>query len=195
MVAQHSHSLLVVCLLALVLHASAVYLELAGGVTKCFLEEVPRDTLIMSKFKLEDMNQQQYGAPQVVLGVHIKITDPNNEVILEKIYPADAKFALTAQSGGEHTICYSTNSSRWFGPAVRTVSLLNLFVNVHLLYVDLIVDQRLHLDIETGVGAVDYEELAKVEHLDGISLLSLLSPPLFPHPSSPLHSSLLSSTI
>lgn len=27
--------------------------------------------------------------------------------------------------------------------------------------------KRLHLDIETGVGAVDYEELAKVEHLDG----------------------------
>lgn len=109
--------------MALVLHANAVFLELAGGVTKCFLEEVPRDTLILGKFKLEDMNpQQQFGAPQVVLGVHVKVTDPNNELILEKIYPSDAKFALTAQSGGEHTICFSTNSSRWFGPAVRTIS-------------------------------------------------------------------------
>jgi hypothetical protein len=116
------HSLLVVCLLALVVYTSAVYLELPGGVTKCYLEEVPRDTLILGKFKLEDMNPQQYGAPQVVLGVHVKLTDPNNEVILDKTYPADSKFALTAQNGGEHTICFSTNSSRWFGPAVKTVS-------------------------------------------------------------------------
>jgi hypothetical protein len=27
--------------------------------------------------------------------------------------------------------------------------------------------QRVHLDIDSGVGAVDYEELAKKEHLSG----------------------------
>lgn len=31
------------------------------------------------------------------------------------------------------------------------------------------------MDIETGVGAVDYEELAKVEHLDGIALIHVIN--------------------
>lgn len=120
---HYHYSLLAVCLLALVFNASAVYLELPGGVTKCFLEEVPRDTLILGKFKLEDANPQQaYGGAAFTLGVYVKVTDPNGESVLDKVYGPDSKFALTAQSGGEHTLCFATNASRWFGPAVRTVS-------------------------------------------------------------------------
>lgn len=77
----------------------------------------------MGKFKLEDMNPPQvYGGQPVTLGTYVKTTDPNGEVILEKVYPAEGKFALTSQVGGEHTICFSTNTSRWFGPAIKTVS-------------------------------------------------------------------------
>jgi len=145
-------SYLVLCLLALLAcSVSAVYVELPGGVTKCFLEEVPRDTLIMGKFKLEDANPQMVygGQQQFSLGVYVQVSDPEGETVLDKVYNPDSKFAFTAQAGGEHTLCFSTNASRWFGPAVRT---------------------RLHLDIETGVGAVDYDEIAKVEHLDALEV-------------------------
>lgn len=122
-------SSLLLLLACCILSTHAVFFELPGGSTKCFLEEVPKDTLMMGKFRLEDMNPPQvYGGQPITLGVYVKVTDPNNEVILEKTYPYEQKFALTSQVGGEHTLCFSTNSSRWFGPAIRTVSFHNLYV-------------------------------------------------------------------
>lgn len=121
--ARHSISFLLVCLVSLFLHANTTFVELAGGATKCFLEEVPKDTLILGKFKLEDLNPPQvYGGTPVALGVYVKVTDPNGEMILEKVYAQEGRFALTSQVGGEHTLCFATNTSRWFGPAIRTVS-------------------------------------------------------------------------
>eukprot|EP01111_Echinosteliopsis_oligospora_P018377 TRINITY_DN839_c0_g1_i1.p1 TRINITY_DN839_c0_g1~~TRINITY_DN839_c0_g1_i1.p1 ORF type:complete len:219 (+),score=47.65 TRINITY_DN839_c0_g1_i1:50-706(+) len=141
---------LLLLLLGVGMTTATVYLELSGGQTKCFLEEVPKDTLIMGKYHLEDMNPPQaYNAQPTPLGLTIKVTDPEGSLVLDRSTGAEGKFALTSQIGGEHKLCFATNSSRWFGPAVKV---------------------RFYLDIESGVGATDYEEIAKVEHLSALEL-------------------------
>jgi len=141
---------MLVIVFMLIVQAHCAFFELNGGDVKCFLEETPRDTLILGKHKLEDLNPPQvYGLNVPTLGVTVQVYDPDLTVILERTMPADGKFAFTTQVGGEHKLCFSTNSSRWFGPPVRT---------------------KLELEIETGVGATDYEEIAKVEHLSALEV-------------------------
>ncbi|KAM9982748.1 hypothetical protein ACTFIZ_007276 [Dictyostelium cf. discoideum] len=136
-------------MLAIILNfGSAVYFELNGGQTKCFIEENPKDTTVLGKYILEDITPQQGGYGNQ-LSLTVKVTDPEKREVLSKTMPSNGRFAFSTQVGGEHKICFSTNTSKWFGPSVKT---------------------RLHLEIEGGAGANDYEEIAKVEHLTGIEI-------------------------
>lgn len=60
----------------------------------------------------------------------------------------DGRFSFTTHMPGEHVICLYSNSSAWFGGG-------NL---------------RVHLDIEVGEHAVDYNELAGKEKLTELQL-------------------------
>ncbi|KYR03165.1 emp24/gp25L/p24 family protein [Tieghemostelium lacteum] len=124
-----------------------IYFELNGGQTKCFLEENPKDTLLLGKYQLEDLNPPTGQPNQLALSV--RVTDPEKKELLSKTMGTIGRFSFTTQIGGEHKICFSTNTSRWFGPSVKT---------------------RLHLDLETGAGANDYEDIAKVEQLNSMEI-------------------------
>eukprot|EP01112_Ceratiomyxa_fruticulosa_P014173 TRINITY_DN403_c0_g2_i9.p1 TRINITY_DN403_c0_g2~~TRINITY_DN403_c0_g2_i9.p1 ORF type:complete len:217 (-),score=44.77 TRINITY_DN403_c0_g2_i9:142-792(-) len=134
----------ITALIALIPQCFASYFEISGGIQKCFLEEVPKDTLITGKYKVEDLNEVANINANSRLGLTVKVLDPEFNMIMDRSYPPEGRFAFTTQSGGEHQICVSTNASRWFGPTVKA---------------------RIHLDIASGVAAVDYEEIAKQEHL------------------------------
>lgn len=60
----------------------------------------------------------------------------------------EGRFSFTTHMPGEHVICLYSNSSAWFGGG-------NL---------------RVHLDIEVGEHAVDYNELAGKEKLTELQL-------------------------
>jgi len=103
----------------------------------------------MGKYKVEDANEGA-GVPQNQrLGLSVKVMEPDFNVIMDRAYPPEGRFAFTSQVGGEHQICVSTNSSRWFGPSIKA---------------------RIFLDIVTGVAATDYEEMAKQEHLSALEV-------------------------
>eukprot|EP01132_Coremiostelium_polycephalum_P000897 gene897-1122_t len=125
-----------------------LYFELNGGQKKCFLEEHPRDTMLLGRYFLEDLNPPTAGmSPQLALSVNV--LDPEKKEFLSKTMGPEGRFAFTTLIGGEYQICFHTNTSRWFGPSVRT---------------------RLYLDIEAGAGANDYDEIAKVEHLNNLEV-------------------------
>eukprot|EP01113_Clastostelium_recurvatum_P006620 TRINITY_DN1300_c0_g1_i1.p1 TRINITY_DN1300_c0_g1~~TRINITY_DN1300_c0_g1_i1.p1 ORF type:complete len:216 (+),score=35.38 TRINITY_DN1300_c0_g1_i1:143-790(+) len=138
-----SLALLLICLS----QCSAIYFEISGGAEKCFLEEVPRDTLVIGDYKVED-SATPVGTPSN-LGLTVRIIDPENNPISDRSYPSSGRFAFTTQIGGEHQVCVSTNSSRWFGPAVKA---------------------RIYMDIESGVAANDYDAIAKAEHLTSLEI-------------------------
>ena len=133
------------------LFTQALYMELTEGATKCFIEEVPKDTLVMTTFE----TQQQLAPGQSPdprfseLAMRCTVRDPTNNLILQRELPTSSRVAFTSRTGGEHHICFQTNTSRWFGSGMTL---------------------RFTLDIDTGAAAVDYDDLAKMEHLDNLDL-------------------------
>ena len=56
------------------------------------------------------------------IGMHVDIKDPDSKVILSKYYTNEGKFVFTTHTPGEHSICISPNSTRWFSGGSRLVS-------------------------------------------------------------------------
>lgn len=138
-----------VVLLAAVLPpgASGLYFHIQEAETKCFIEEVPDETMIVGKYKTQAQNPDgSYMQSSPGFGIHVEVTDPNDDLIMSKDYEAEGRFVFTSHEPGEHTICMHTNSTRWFGG--RTL--------------------RVHLDLEIGEHANDYETIAKKEKLNAL---------------------------
>lgn len=140
-------------LLALVLcigFSEGLYFHIRETERKCFIEEVPDETLVIGKYKVQvfDKESNDYLPSTQGIGMHVEIKDPEQKVLLSKLYSAEGRFTFTTHMPGEHVICLYSNSSAWFGGG-------NL---------------RVHLDIEVGEHAINYNELAGKEKLTELQL-------------------------
>jgi len=138
----------------LVLQVNCLYVVLEENEQRCFLEEMPKDTLVLIKYKAEEiLAEQRVQTPggHPALGIKITINDPEGKQFISRDHMImDGRFAFTSQIGGEHKVCFKTNStSGWFG-AKRRVKFSNT--------------------ISIGAEATDYEELAKSEHLSALEV-------------------------
>jgi len=166
MAANTTSSLLLVLLLSTAFVAffadpvSSMYFFLEEGQSRCFIEEVPKDTLVVGKYTTEDGSlpippqgawggQGQQQQQDQRMGVKVSVTDQEGTLILQRDMNPDGRFAFTSQAGGEHHVCFQTNSSRWFAAKKKL---------------------KFHLEMETGESAVDYEELAKQEHFSALEV-------------------------
>ena len=71
--------------------------------------------------------------------MHVDIKDPEAKVILSKYYTNEGQFVFTTHTPGEHHICLSPNSTRWFSGGSRLVcSVRNLAVNLQFLLISVI---------------------------------------------------------
>ena len=75
--------------------------------------------------------------------MHVEIRDPDDKIIMSKVYSSEGKFTFTSHTPGEHVLCLYTNSTKWFSGT----------------------QLRVHLDISVGEHAIDYANLAKNEKL------------------------------
>ena len=48
------------------------------------------------------------------IGMHVEIKDPEDKVILSKVYSAEGRFTFTSHTPGEHVICFYSNTTKWF---------------------------------------------------------------------------------
>ena len=67
---------------------------------------------------------------------------------MDKDYAGTGRFVFHTHESGEHTICLSTNSSRWLSGGDRV---------------------RVHLSIKVGEAANDYDNIQKKELLTQVS--------------------------
>ena len=137
----------------LLLHShlvSGLYFHIKETERKCFIEEVPDETLVVGKYKVQifDKDANDYLPTPHGIGMHVEVKDPEQKIILSKLYSSEGRFSFTTHMPGEHVICLYSNSTAWFGGG-------NL---------------RVHLDIEVGEHAVDYNELAGKEKLTELQL-------------------------
>lgn len=132
-------------------HVNAIFFDIKETEKKCFIEELPDDTLFVAKYKvqMQDPTSANKFLPTTPgIGMNVEIKDPEDKVILSKMYGAEGRFSFTSQTPGEHVICIRSNSSAWFGG----------------------VNMRIHLSFDIGEHAVDYGEVAAKEKLTELQL-------------------------
>ncbi|KAJ7370365.1 Transmembrane emp24 domain-containing protein 4 [Desmophyllum pertusum] len=122
--------------------AHGLYFHMGETEKKCFIEEIPDETMVIGKYKTQlfDEHTGQFLPSSPGIGMHVEVKDPNMKVILSKYYASEGRFTFTSHSPGEHLICLHSNSTRW-----------SLWAGGKL---------RIHLDIQVGEHANDYQEIA-----------------------------------
>lgn len=128
---NHSYLVLIFSLLQLISLSKSLYFHIGETERKCFMEEIPDDTLIIGKYKVElfDENSKTYLPTTPGIGMHVEVKDPDDKIVLSKLYTNEGRFSFTSHTPGEHYICLYSNSSAWFG----TQKLVRIYsVKIHM---------------------------------------------------------------
>lgn len=64
-----------------------LYFHIAEGERKCFIEEVPEETLVVGHYKcqLHDPNTGGFMPSSPGIGMHVEVRDPEEKIILSKV--------------------------------------------------------------------------------------------------------------
>ncbi|CAB1413381.1 unnamed protein product [Pleuronectes platessa] len=121
---------------------SSLYFHIGETEKKCFIEEIPDETMIIGNYRtqLYDKQREEY------LPCH----SGAGHVILSRQYGSEGRFTFTSHTPGEHQICLHSNSSKF-----------SLFAGGLL---------RVHLDIQVGEHANNYAEIAAKDKLTELQL-------------------------
>ncbi|CAF0722140.1 unnamed protein product [Rotaria sordida] len=142
--------IIVFILIQLILPTHLLYFHIRETDRKCFIEEIPDQTLVIGKYKVElfDPQSNTYLPSTPGIGMHVEVKDPDEKIVLSKLYTSEGRFTFTSHIPGEHVICLYSNSTAWFGGQ----------------------QLRVHLDIDIGEHAVDYQQISAKEKLTELQL-------------------------
>ncbi|KAK6635851.1 hypothetical protein RUM43_007240 [Polyplax serrata] len=137
-------------LLAICNLTSALYFHIGETERKCFIEEIPDETAVMVNYKVELFDPRSGGfmPSSPGIGMHVEVRDPDDKTILSRVYSSEGRISFTSHSHGEHVLCMYSNSTKWFSGT----------------------QLRVHLDIQVGEHAVDYNHIAQKEKLSELQL-------------------------
>ncbi|XP_060072861.1 transmembrane emp24 domain-containing protein eca-like [Ylistrum balloti] len=129
---------------------SGLYFHIGETEKKCFIEEIPDETMVVGHYKVEilDNNINDYVPTVYGLGMHVEIRDPEDKVVMSRTYAAEGRFTFTSHLAGEHVVCLHSNSTAWFSSG----------------------QLRVHLDIQVGEHAVDYSQIQAKDKLSELQL-------------------------
>ncbi|KAL9713730.1 emp24p/erv25p- protein [Leucoagaricus gongylophorus] len=102
--------------LAIAVAADALHFYLDANQKRCFIEELPTDTVVEGKYRaLEWSQQQQKYVENPELGINVEVQEePSGHVVVKTRGPSDSIFTFTSHEAGDHSICLSTNYTSWF---------------------------------------------------------------------------------
>ena len=71
----------------LVALSHGLYFHIAEGERKCFIEEVPEETLVVGHYRcqLHDPNTGGFMPSSPGIGMHVEVRDPEEKIILSKV--------------------------------------------------------------------------------------------------------------
>eukprot|EP01107_Rhizomastix_libera_P000512 TRINITY_DN10971_c0_g1_i1.p1 TRINITY_DN10971_c0_g1~~TRINITY_DN10971_c0_g1_i1.p1 ORF type:complete len:213 (+),score=41.31 TRINITY_DN10971_c0_g1_i1:14-652(+) len=126
----------------------AIYMKMNSGESKCFIEDLPEDTLLRAFFNITTLDRS------VPRGVEVKteVEDPQGNILISlSSAPIGQHVEFTSKESGEHKICFSpSTSASWFGKDPEYLFFLNM---------------------DYGADAVDYGEVAQKEHLSSLQIV------------------------
>ncbi|CAC5379971.1 unnamed protein product [Mytilus coruscus] len=129
---------------------NALYFHIGETEKKCFIEEIPDETMVVGKYKVQvyDFSVKEYHPSAPGFGMLVEVKDPDENIVLSRTYAAEGRFTFTSHTAGEHIICLHSNSSAWFASG----------------------QLRVHLDIQVGEHAVDYAQIQAKDKLSELQL-------------------------
>lgn len=166
---QRICTIVVLSLLVLLPLCNGLYFHIGETERKCFIEEIPDETMVTGKsqkpsnpdvlsflaffsgnykVQLYDPRTNGFAPSSPGIGMHVEVRDPDDKIILSKVYSSEGKWTFTSHTPGEHVICLYTNSTKWFSGT----------------------QLRVHLDIQVGEHAINYADVAQKEKLSELQL-------------------------
>merc|ERR1711990_370317 len=96
---------------------TALYFEINEKEKKCFIEELPEDTICSGNYKAEIFDEESNSfieSPQG-MGMLVEILNPDKEMMLSRTYGSSGKFSFKSAHDhpGDHSICIHSNSTKW----------------------------------------------------------------------------------
>ncbi|TRY76705.1 hypothetical protein TCAL_00151 [Tigriopus californicus] len=108
---------------------SPLYFHIAETERKCFIEEIPDETMVTGNYKVQlyDPRTNGFAPSSPGIGMHVEIRDPDDKIILSKVYSSEGKWTFTSHTPGEHVICLYSNSTKWFsGTQLHAIDYANV---------------------------------------------------------------------
>ncbi|KAI9365863.1 emp24/gp25L/p24 family/GOLD-domain-containing protein [Pilaira anomala] len=113
---SHLHLSVLVLLVAFFTSTQALYFYLEGSEKKCFIEDLPKETMVILVYSSE-----QFSAAQNVwvenkdLKIEITVEElPQGYRIVDNKGDSSGRFSFTSSESGDHSICISAASNSWF---------------------------------------------------------------------------------
>ena len=97
---------------------SAIYWYLDGSERKCIQEDLPRDTMVVGKYRAEEYraDTQRFEInPNLGIQVTVDEMQDNYHRVVDMKGKSEGKFTFTTADTGDHEICFQTNTGNgWF---------------------------------------------------------------------------------
>jgi hypothetical protein len=120
---------------------SGLSFYLTEGQEKCFLIDMPEQTVVIVQYQLIDRPPPE-AADQ---GVNLQIFDPLTTSLVTRLVRSDGKVSYTSQMRGSHRLCLTPTSTSWFGATKKI---------------------RFNLGIDNTMEEVTHDHLASKEQID-----------------------------
>ncbi|CAG5105782.1 Oidioi.mRNA.OKI2018_I69.chr1.g2449.t1.cds [Oikopleura dioica] len=131
---------------------------LPGEKPRCFLEEMPGDTLMTAQYHAMLVTPTIGIITDTKVGqsMMVKVTNPDGKTILERTYGSKGRFAFTTQQAGSYMMCLSSDKGAWTQPDTKEKP----------------TQQRLRINISFHIGETRqyYKEVAKNEEVSRLKM-------------------------
>jgi len=109
--------------------STALHFYLDSDETKCFIEELPSETVVDGHYRAFVFDPQStIYVLDNTLGIDVEIEEVDSgHIVTQTRGPSDGKFTFTSHEAGDHTICVSTN---WTTSAFKASSHIKLYLDV-----------------------------------------------------------------
>ncbi|KAL0085825.1 emp24/gp25L/p24 family/GOLD-domain-containing protein [Phycomyces blakesleeanus] len=96
--------------------SEALYFYIDGSEKKCFIEELPKETMVTGTYKAEqysDAQKQWIVSPELKIQITVEEL-PQGHVVVDRQGDASGRFTFTSAESGDHSICLAPVSTAWF---------------------------------------------------------------------------------
>ncbi|KAI8984630.1 emp24/gp25L/p24 family/GOLD-domain-containing protein [Mycotypha africana] len=103
-------------LLAFIAQTQALYFYLEGSEKKCFVEDLPKETMVIGIYKSEQFStSENKWVENPDLKIQITVEElPQGHKIVDTKSKSSGRFTFTSLESGDHSICLSAASNSWF---------------------------------------------------------------------------------